>query len=508
MTLANLVKRLEDIMRSDTGIDGTAQRLSQIVWLLFLKAFDYTEKVAELEEDDYQPVIPVGYRWRDWVTAEDEDERPVLKNQRTGDALITFVNNELLPVLRGDAIKVGDDEVVLFPAEDDRALLVKDFMQRTHNYSQNGIQLRLMVNLFDEVDFDEVEDTHEFNDVYEEMLKSLQSAGRAGEFYTPRALTSFGIKHIDPSIGDKVADFSCGTGGFLVDAYRYLCDQIRPGDVDALNTINGSLHGQEWKPLPYMLCVTNLLLKGIPLPDIQYGDSLAKRLSEYGRADQVQRIAMNPPYGGVALDVDKQAFPADVRSSETFDLFMSLIIKRLADGGKAVVILPDGFMFGDGVKATIKKNLMTQCNLHTVIRLPQSCFAPYTSITTNMLFFDKGEPTTETWFYRMDMPDGYKHFSKTKPVLPRHMEVIDEWWDDRQELVDDEGWQKAKCYSFKEIELNNFNLDLCGYPTKTVEVLSPEDTIRNYQERREHIDNEIDAVLAEIRVALGMEDLV
>lgn len=508
MSLAGLVKRLEDLMRSDPGIDGTAQRLSQIVWLLFLKVFDYTEKDAELLENNYKSVIPIGYRWRDWVSAEDENGNSIAKNQRTGDELIHFVNNELLPVLRGESIKINGEDKVLFYSDSPRARLVKSFMNRTINYSQDGIQLRKVVNLFDEVDFDETDDTHEFSDIYESMLKSLQGAGRAGEFYTPRALTSFGIRHIDPRIGDSVADFSCGTGGFLTDAYRYMQEQVVPGDIEADELIKASLHGQEWKPLPYMLCVTNLILKGIPLPDIKFGDSLSKRLSDYGREDQVTCIAMNPPYGGVALDVDKQAFPADVRSSETFDLFMSLIIKRLADGGRAVVILPDGFMFGDGVKATIKKNLMTQCNLHTVIRLPQSCFAPYTSITTNMLFFDKGESTTETWFYRMDMPEGYKHFSKTKPVLPRHMAVIDEWWDNRQELVDDEGWQKAKCYSYHEIESNNFNLDLCGYPTKTVEVLSPEDTIRNYQERREHIDNEIDAVLAEIRAALGMEDLV
>ena len=511
MTLGALVKRLEDIMRSDTGIDGTAQRLSQIVWLLFLKAFDFAEEEAEWD-DDFEPVIPEGYRWRDWATCEREGGTPDVKRQLTGDALIQFVNMELLPVLRGDPIKVDGVDTVLFEGETPKALLVKDFIRRTINYSQNGIQLRQMVNLFDEVDFAEAEETHEFNDVYEDMLKSLQGAGRAGEFYTPRALTSFAIRHVNPRVRrgseirvDRVGDFACGTGGFLVDAYRHLRGQVG-NDIEADEAIQHALHGCEWKPLPYMLCVTNLMLKGIREPDVRFGDALARKLSDYGRDDQMDVIAMNPPYGGVALEVDKLAFPTDVRSSETFDLFMSLIIKRLAQDGRAVVILPDGFMFGDGVKATIKRNLMSQCNLHTVIRLPQSCFAPYTSITTNMLFFDKTGPTKETWFYRMDMPEGYKHFSKTKPVLPRHMEVIDEWWDDRHELVDDEGWQKAKCYSYHEIEANGFNLDLCGYPTKSVEVLSPEDTIRNYQERREHIDNEIDAVLAEIRAALGMGD--
>lgn len=504
MSLAALIKRLENIMRSDTGIDGTAQRLAQIVWLMFLKVFDYKEMDGELEED-YEPVIPVGYRWRDWATCLDEETLEIdVRNQKTGAELISFVNNELLPVLRGEAIKVDGKDVVLFTSESPRALLVKDFMRRTINYSQNGIQLRLMINLFDEVNFDSSEDVHEFNDMYEDMLKSLQGAGKAGEFYTPRAITQFAVKHVDPRLGESVADFACGTCGFLVDAKRHLEKQVqRIEDWEVLQT---SLHGNEWKPLPYMLGVTNLMLHDIQLPDIEYGDALArKRLNEYGREDRVDCIVMNPPYGGVATAADKQAFPGDLRSSETFDLFMGLILKRLADKGRAVVVLPDGFMFGDGVKATIKEKLMRECNLHTVIRLPQSVFAPYTSITTNLLFFDKTGSTSETWFYRFDMPEGYKHFSKTKPMLPKHMEVIDEWWDNRVEMVDDEGYDKAKCYSFDEIKESGFNLNLCGYPAKTVEVLSPEDTMKEYREKKAHLDAEIDAVLDELSAMLGIE---
>ena len=506
MSLASLIKKLENIMRSDTGIDGTAQRLAQIVWLMFLKVFDYKEMDDELE-DGYETVIPTGYRWRDWATCLDEETfEPNLREQRTGAELISFINNELLPVLRGEAIKVDGKDVVLFPSETPRALLVKDFMRRTINYSQNGTQLRMMINLFDEVDFDDTSEVHEFNDMYEDMLRSLQSAGKAGEFYTPRAITSFAVKHVDPKLGESVADFACGTCGFLVDAKRHLEKQIEPGDLDALETLQTSLHGSEWKPLPYMLGVTNLMLHGIPLPDIEYGDALArKRLNEYGRDEKVDCIVMNPPYGGTTLEVDRQMFPADLRSSESFDLFMGLILKRLADNGRAVVVLPDGFMFGDGVKATIKEKLMRECNLHTVIRLPQSVFAPYTSITTNLLFFDKTGSTHETWFYRLDMPEGYKHFSKTKPMLSKHLEVVDEWWDNRVELVDDEGYDKAKCYSYDEIKAGGFSLNLCGYPTKTVEVLSPEDTMKEYREKKAHLDAEIDAILDELSAMLGIE---
>ena len=501
MTLGTLVKRLENLMRPDTGIDGAAQRLSQIVWLLFLKVFDYKEEEAELE-DDYKPVIPVGYRWRDWATCESE------RDQLTGDKLIQFVNTQLLPALRGEPIKGADGkDFVPFPQTDEKALLVKSFMQRTINYSANGVQLRLVINLFDEIDFSDSDETHEFNDIYETLLKELQAAGKAGEFYTPRALTSFGVKHVNPKLGEKVGDFACGTGGFLVDALRHLEAQVEPGDIEAAEGIQRSLTGIELKPMPYMLGVTNLMLHGIELPDITYGNAFTKRLIDYDEADMVDVVTMNPPYGGVATAADKASFPADLTSSETADLFMALIIARLNREGRAVVILPDGFLFGeDNAKINIKKKLLKECNLHTVIRLPQSCFAPYTSITTNMLFFDKTGSTQETWFYRFDMPEGYKHFSKTKPILPKHLEVVDEWWDNRTEIKDEDGdTYKARKFTAEEIAEGGYNLDLCGYPTVSEEVLPVDELIASYKAERERLDANIDDILAKLEETLGIE---
>lgn len=504
MSLVTLIKRLEDIMRSDAGIDGTAQRLSQIVWLLFLKVFDYKEEEAELE-DDYEPVIPVGYRWRDWATCES------LRDQRTGDELTSFVNNELLPALRGEPVRLPDgSEAVPFPDTSERALLVKEFMRRSHNYSQNGIQLRMVVNLFDEVDFSDAGETHEFNDVYETLLKSLQSAGKAGEFYTPRALTSFAVRHVDPRIGETVGDFACGTCGFLVDALRHLAEQLRPGDTKGLEALQNSLVGCEWKPLPYMLGVTNLMLHDIALPNVRYGDALTvKRLNDYEDDDCVDCIVMNPPYGGVATEADKAAFPADVRSSETADLFVSLIMARLRVGGRAAVVLPNGFLEGeDATRIAIKKKLLRDCNLHTVIRLPESVFAPYTSIDTNILFFDKDGSTQETWFYRFDKPEGYKHFSKTKPLLTEHLAPVDEWWENRAEIPDDsvEGAWKAKRYTVEELVEGNYRLDKCGYPHEEDEILPPDQLIASYRVERERIESEIDSILCQISSMLGIEE--
>lgn len=501
MTLANLIKRLEDIMRADNGIDGTAQRLSQIVWILFLKVFDYKEEEAELD-DGYEPVIPEGYRWRDWVPYE------TATAYRTGDELLDFVNNDLIHVLRGEPTKdASGAERVLFASESPRALLVKEFMQRTHNYAQNGVQLRQVLDLFEEVDFSDADDTHEFNDVYETMLKSLQGAGKAGEFYTPRAVTSFAIERVDPKIGETVGDFACGTCGFLVDALRHMEAQIAPGDTEALETIHSSLIGSEWKPMPYMLGVTNLMLHGVELPNVTYGDSLVKRLLSYDEADCVDVIAMNPPYGGVTTEANRSAYPAEFRSSESADLFVAQIMTRLRPGGRAVVVLPNGFLEGeDNVRIALKKKLLGEFNLHTVIRMPESVFAPYTSIETNLLFFDNTGSTQETWFYRFDKPEGYKHFSKTRPLMPKHMEVVSEWWGDRVEISDeDTDTYKAKRYSVEELVGRNYNLALCGYPTVEEEVLSPEETIAAYRIERERVDADIDAKLAEIERILGIE---
>lgn len=499
MGLATLIKRLQDIMRKDSGVDGDAQRLAQIVWLIFLKIFDYKEETAELD-DNYEPVIPEGYRWRDWAVGKS------LKDQLTGNNLLDFVNNTLIPVLSGEEIKDGKGNIVIpFDSTDERSMLVKSIMTNSVNYMKNGYLLRDVINLFNEVDFSDTNETHEFNDMYEGLLKGLQSAGTMGEFYTGRAITRFGIEKVNPQIGGTLADWACGTGGFLVDALQHMRAQVG-NDPSKQKMLQYAVRGGEFKPMPYRLCVTNLLLHDIELPNITYGDSLdQKNFSEYKGDDLVEYAALNPPYGGIALDSDLKSFPADMRSSETADLFVALTVKRLKKNGRAVIVLPDGFLFGtDNNKVSIKKYLMKECNLHTIIRLPPSCFAPYTPIATNLLFFDKTGPTDAVWFYRLDMPEGYKHFSKTKPMQREHFAPVDAWWDDRKEIKDTEtDTFKSKKYTIDEIIARGYDIDLCGYPSAVKEILSPEDTMRNFIEHRTTLNEKLDRQLAEIQKLLG-----
>ena len=493
MSVQGFIKKLKDIMRGDAGVDGDAQRLSQMVWILFLKVFDIREQELELYEDeDYVPIIPIGYRWRDWAAPITDDGKPDVKNQITGDELIEFVDNNLLPALRGDLVRSdAGEESVIFTSTDDRALIVKEFMIDTNNYMKNGILLRQVINLFNEIDLMSTEDQHDFNDVYETLLKGLQSAGGAGEFYTPRAVTQFCVDHVNPKLGECIADFACGTGGFLIDALEHIKKQAKTNED--LERIQSSLHGVEKKPLPYMLATTNLLLHGINLPDIIYGNSLEQNVREYTDKDKYDVILMNPPYGGRELSNILTNFPNDLRSSETADLFMIEILYRLKNNGRAAVVLPDGFMFGTGNKVEIKKRLLQDMNLHTIIRLPNSVFAPYTSIATNLLFFDKTGPTKETWFYRVDLPNNYKAFSKTKPLMRNHLEKLDQWWDNREEILDDSGeTYKAQKVLFRTIEENEFIFKFCEYPIEKEVILSPEDTIKEYIDRKETYNKEID----------------
>lgn len=509
MSLSNLIKRLQDIMRKDSGVDGDAQRLAQIVWLIFLKVYDYKEEEAELE-DDYIPVIPEGYRWRDWAVGES------VKTQMTGPDLLNFVNNELIPVLGGNAITKDGKQVIPFDKTDARSMLVKEVMGDATNYMKNGYLLRDVVNLFNEVDFEDSSEAHEFNDMYEGLLRGLQSAGTMGEFYTNRAITTFAIEKVDPQIDGVLADWAAGTGGFLISALEHMQKQVKPGDNEAQKKLQNAVRGGELKPLAYKLNVTNLLLHGIELPNIRYGDSLAeKNLGDFHGSDLVEYCALNPPYGGVALPEDIQSFPADLRSSETADLFVALSVKRLKNGGRGVIVLPDGFLFGnDNAKVSIKKYLMKECNLHTIIRLPQSCFAPYTSIATNLLFFDKGESTQEVWFYRLDMPEGYKHFSKTKPMKKEHFDCVREWWDNRAEIQDEKADEamsvtyKAKKYTIDEIAGNNYNLDLCGYPTEEKVILSPEETMENFIRQKKDLEEKLEIASSALHQFLsGNEDI-
>ena len=386
-----------------------------------------------------------------------------------------------------------------------KTAIVQTTFADANNYMKDGVLLRQVINVIDELDLSDYDEIHAFGEIYENILKELQSAGSAGEFYTPRAVTDFMAKMIKPQIGEQMADFACGTGGFLTSWLKELQPQIKTtADRKAFGT---SIYGIEKKQFPYMLCITNLLLHDVDTPRVYHDNSLLRKVLDYTDDDRFDIVLMNPPYGGSEKNEVKSNFPADLASSETADLFMSVIMYRLKRDGRAAVILPDGFLFGtDNAKINIKNKLLTQFNLHTVIRMPGSVFAPYTSITTNILFFDNTHPTEETWFYRIDMPEGYKHFSKTKPMKLEHFAPVIDWWNNRTEINID-GFDKAKKYTAKQlIEDFNYNLDLCGYPHEEEEILDPMDLIQRYQEERASLNAEIDRVLADITKLLRGEN--
>lgn len=479
--ISSIIKAIQDIMRKDTGINGDAQRLSQIVWLLFLKIFADKEEELELTEDNYKSPMPEKLRWQNWAT----DDEGI-----TGDALITFIDSTLIPELK--ALEGSD-----------KADLIADIFQDTYNYMKSGTLLRQVINKINEIDFNSSADRHLFNDIYEQLLQSLQSAGNAGEFYTPRPVTNFIVEMVNPQIGEKVLDPANGTGGFLTCSIEHLRPQVKTKE-DAENLKNNIL-GIEKKPLPYQLCVTNMILHGIDTPkNIRYGNTLSQPINDIAGEKMVDCIVTNPPFGGIEEDGIETNFPAAYRTKETADLFLLYIIAMLKPQGRAGVVLPDGALFGEGVKTRIKEKLMQDCNLHTIIRLPKSVFAPYTSINTNLLFFTKGEPTKETWFYRLDMPEGYKNFSKTKPMKSEHFESVREWLKNKEEITAD-GFDKAKKYSIQEIKERNYNLDLCGYPYEEEEVLPPMELLQNYQEKRAEIDKNIDNVLTQIKAMLEVK---
>ena len=499
--LSGFVKRLRDIMRNDAGINGDAQRIEQIAWMLFLKVYDAKEQDWEFDDDNYTSIIPEACRWQNW--AHDDKSGSAL----TGDQLLDFVNNTLFPVLKGKDIKDSEGNILVEGIKVTAETPIKKAIVQTtfadaNQYMKDGVLLRQVINVIDELDLSDYEESHAFGEIYESILKELQSAGSAGEFYTPRAVTDFMAQMIQPKIGETMADFACGTGGFITSWLKVLQKQVQ-NTADA-KKYSESIYGIEKKQFPYMLCITNLLLHGLDIPRVFHDNTLLKDVLDYTVDDQFDVILMNPPYGGSEKADVKNHFPSDLASSETADLFMSVIMYRLKKNGRVAVILPDGFLFGtDNAKVNIKKKLLSEFNLHTVIRMPGSVFAPYTSITTNILFFDRAGATEETWFYRLDMPSDRKHFSKTKPMELKHFDPVVEWWNNRKE-IEVEGFDKAKKFTVQQLtEDFGYNLDQCGYPHIEEEILPPSDLIQRYQKERASLNATVDRAVNQIAFSLS-----
>lgn len=423
-------------MRKDAGVDGDAQRISQLVWMLFLKIFDEKESEWEITSDDYKSPIPKDLRWRHW--ADDEEGM-------TGDELLDFVNNSLFPRLK--ELKPRSNK--------DAGIMVRNVFEDSYNYMKSGTLLRQVINRINkDIRFGTNSERHDFNDVYETLLKDLQSAGNAGEFYTPRAVTTFVTQMVDPKLGEKIIDPACGTGGFLVNAIEHI---LASGAVKKLadrEILQNGIKGVEKKPLPHMLATTNLILHGIEVPGILHDNLLGRSLTEWTNKERVDVVLTNPPFGGMEEDGVENNFPQAFRTRETANLFLSLIIHILKDGGRAGVVLPDGFLFGEGVATRIKENLLEKCNLHTIVRLPNGVFAPYTGIKTNLLFFEKGKPTREVWYFEHPYPEGVKNYNKTRPIQLKEFDLEKKWWTKRKE--NEYAWK----VSFDELKARNYNLDI------------------------------------------------
>ena len=471
MSVSANLKSVRDIMRKDTGVDGDAQRISQMVWMIFLKIFADKEEEWELVLEDYQSPIPEALRWQNWA----EDEEGL-----TGDDLINFIDGELFPTLKDLESHIP------------QARIVRSVFEDTYNYMKNGTLFRQVINQINKIDFNSSEERHLFNDIYENLLKELQSAGDSGEYYTPRAVTQFMVDILDPKIGESVLDPACGTGGFLTCTIDHLFKQV--SSPEERNQLQGDVRGIEKKPLPHLLCTTNLMLHGFDLPAVRRDNYLSRPYSDWGSSDRVDIILSNPPFGGVEEDGTEINFPAKFRTKETADLFLALIIKLLKQNGRAAVVLPDGTLFGDGVKTRLKEELMTKCNLHTIVRLPKGVFNPYTSINTNLLFFEKGTPTKETWYYEHKYPEGVKSYNKTKPINIKEFDTLKAWWDNREE--NEQAWK----VSIDDIKAKDYNLDIKN-PYQEDDSLPPSQEIlsdyRATMEKVASIQEEIKRVLSE-----------
>jgi type I restriction enzyme M protein len=440
MSVRNIVKSIQDIMRQDSGVDGDAQRISQLCWMFFLKIIDDQDQELEMLSSDYRSPIPEKFQWRSWAA----DQEGI-----TGDELLEFINGGLFPALKNlqTSTKTGD-----------RRRVVKDVFEDAYNYMKSGQLIRQVINKIAEVDFNNLVERQHFGDIYEQILTDLQSAGNAGEYYTPRAVTAFMVDRIDPHPGEVLFDPACGTGGFLTCSIRHMRDRYVK-TTEQEKAMEAGLRAVEKKQLPHMLCVTNMLLHGIEDPGfVRHDNTLARPYISYTQSDRVDIVLTNPPFGGREEDGIESNFPSHFRTKETADLFLALIVRLLKPGGRAAVVLPDGSLFGEGVKTRLKEHLMEECNLHTIVRLPNSVFKPYASIGTNLLFFEKGEPTKDIWFYEHQVPEGQKAYSMTRPIRIDHLKLCVEWWGGQSRegrLETPQAWK----ISADEVKARGYNLD-------------------------------------------------
>jgi type I restriction enzyme M protein len=476
MSISTTIKSIQDIMRKDVGVDGDAQRIGQLVWMLFLKIYDDRETEWELLDETYRSPVPKQLRWRNWAA----DTEGI-----TGDELLDFVNNQLFPTLKN----------LTPPAGDQRGFVIRSVFEDAYNYMKSGQLMRQVINKISEgIDFNKAQDRHLFGDLYEQILRDLQNAGNAGEYYTPRAVTQFMVEMVDPKLGEKVLDPACGTGGFLTCTIEHVRKQYVK-TVEDERQLQASINGVEKKPLPHLLCTTNMLLHGIDVPtNVRHDNTLSRPLRDYGPRDRVEVIVTNPPFGGMEEDGIEQNFPATYRTRETADLFLVLIAHLLKDGGRAAVVLPDGTLFGEGIKTRIKQHLLETCNLHTIVRLPNGVFNPYTGIKTNLLFFTKGSPTQEVWYYEHPYPRGVKSYNKTKPMRIEEFEVEKAWWGNRVE--NEQAWR----VSVEDIKARNYNLDIKNPHSPDSEIHDPEKLLTDYRRLQAEIGqtrDKLKGILAE-----------
>lgn len=437
MSLSTTIKSIQDVMRTDVGVDGDAQRIGQLTWMLFLKIWDDREQELELIDQRYvSPLVDVVWydggqrrvsadlRWRAWA-ADPEG--------LTGDRLLDYTEHTLFPALKTMEIGRPDGTERSAIGLSSRRALIRSVFEDAYQYMKSGTLLRQVVNrIHADIDLNDARNRHLFGEIYEQMLKDLQGAGTSGEYYTPRAVTEFAVRVTRPRLGEIVMDPACGTGGFLAGAVSF----VRANDVrttDDEEVLQRSIRGVEKKPLPHLLCVTNMIVHGIDVPSgIVHTNALARPLREISDRDRVDVILTNPPFRGMEEPGIENNFPLEVRTRETADLFLSLVLEQLRPGGRAAIVLPDSSLFSDGIKETLRRRLLAECDLHTILRLPHGVFSPYTDIRTNLLFFVKGGSTSRTWFYELPCPYGEK-YTKTKPIMLEDLRGAESWWEDRRE---------------------------------------------------------------------------